>query len=104
EGFRHLEPALERTYGTALARVEHVVRGPQAEQDDRPDQVVEMALVAQLEGAERKRRDAGQAGVAAEEIEVAEQKVEADSPGDGRKRQEVPFHAQGDEAEEQCEH
>ena len=40
-------------------------------------------------------------GVPAEELEVAEQEIEADAPGDRRERQVVPLHPQRDEAEEQ---
>ena len=39
--------------------------------------------------------------MAAEELDVAEEEVEADAPGDGAERQVVAAHAQGDGAEEQ---
>ncbi|MPM85705.1 hypothetical protein SDC9_132786 [bioreactor metagenome] len=39
--------------------------------------------------------------MAAEEFDVAEQKIEADTPGDGAQRQVVAAHAQGNEPERQ---
>ncbi len=48
EGLGHFQPALERAHRPARPRVEQIVGRPQADQHDQPDQVVDMALVAQF--------------------------------------------------------
>ena len=75
------------------------MRHPQRGERNHPDQIAEVTLVAKLEASDRQRRDSGHAGVAAEELQVAEQVIQADAPGDRRQRQIVAPHAQGDEAQ-----
>jgi TATA-binding protein-associated factor Taf7 len=97
----HHRAALERADRAALARIEQVAGWPDGEQHEGPDQVVELAAWTSVPAEQRDRRNAGDAGVAAEELDIAEQEIEADAPGDGAQRQVVPAHAQRDEAEEE---
>ena len=101
ERLGHVEPCLERADRAARTRVEQVAHRPQRREHDDPDQPAHSPLVLELDAGKRQRRDAGEAGVTAEEIEVAEQEEEADPPRDRRQRQEVAAHPQRDEAERQ---
>ncbi len=97
----HQRTALECADRAAGTRVEQVAGQPHRGEQHHPDQVVEMAAVAQLETAEAQWRYAADAGMAAEELEVAEQEIQRDAPGDRAERQIVPRQAQGEQAEQQ---
>src|ERR1700738_1118616 len=56
--------------------------------------------VNQRKGADRQRRDAGDAVVAAEEFELAEQIEQPEAPGDGAERQIMGGQPHRDEAEQ----
>ena len=58
-------------------------------------------LVLELESRDGERGNAGHARVPAENLEIAEDVVEADAPRDGRERKVVSLHPQRDESEEQ---
>jgi hypothetical protein len=92
--------APQRADGAAGARVQEV-RGEQcANQHREPDRVIDRAGVDHLERADRQRRDAGDAVIAAEEFELAEEVEQAEPPGDGAERQIVAGQPHGDEAEQ----
>ena len=95
----HHRPALESADRATLARIEQVADGQDGEQHDDPDQVIKLATRLEFPAEQRHRRNAGNAGVAAEEFDVAEQEIQADAPGDGTQRQVMATHAQRDEAE-----
>ena len=103
EGLGHLEVAAQRADGASRTRIEQVARRPQRHEREAPDQEVVVALVPQLEAEEVERGNAGESRVAAEELEIAEQKREADAPRDRRERKVVAFHPQRDEAEAERE-
>ena len=90
----HRRAALDRAQGAAGARVEQVRDRHRGQDDDDPEQVEEAAPGAERDAEERQRRDAEQAVVLAEEVEVAEQVEQAQAPGDRRQRQVVARHAQ----------
>ena len=54
-----------------------------------PDQIIDRVGALERQRADRDRRHAGDAVVAAERVHVAEQKVDRQAPGDGAERQEV---------------
>ena len=97
----HHRAALERADGAAHARVEQVADAEHGEQDNGPDEVEELLARLQFQPEQIDRRDAGDAGVAAQKFDVAEQVVQADPPGNRAERQVMPAHAQGDEAQRQ---
>ena len=99
ESLGHFQATFESTNRATGSGIEEIARHPQARERDRPDQVVEEALVAKFQSKEVKGRNACQAGIAAKEIHVAEHVVEADAPGDCRQWQVMALHAKSDETE-----
>src|ERR1700690_2524052 len=81
--------APQRADRAAGARVQEVHGEQRAEQDRDPDREIDRSGVDHFERADRKRRDAGDAVIAAEEFELAEQIKQAETPGDGAERQIV---------------
>ena len=65
-----------------------------------PDRVIDRAGIEHLERADRQRRNPGDAVIAAEEFELAEQIKQPDAPGDGAERQIVAGQPHRDEAEQ----
>ena len=95
----HLRAALDRAHRSAGARIEQVGHGERRRQHAGPEQVEEAAAGVELDAEEAERRHAEQAVVLAERLDVAEQVVERQAPGDRRERQVVARHAQRDPAE-----
>ena len=65
-----------------------------------PDRVVDRAGIEHPQRADRQRRDAGNAVIAAEKFELAEEIVEPDAPGDGAERQIMAGQPHRDDAED----
>ena len=103
ESLGHLELAAERPDRASRPRVEQIRRRPQRHHRDGPDQEEVEALVLELEAEQMEHRHAGEARVAAEELDIAEQEIEARAPGDRRERKIVPAHPERDEPEAQRE-
>ena len=82
-----------------VREVQQVHGEQRAEQDRDPDREIDRSGIDHLERADRQRRDAGDAVIAAEEFELAEQIKQAEAPGDGAERQIVTRQPHGDEAE-----
>ena len=80
---------------------EQVAGGDGREQHAGPDHVVDAAAVVEVPAGEVEGRDGGDAVVAVEQLQLAEQEVEADAPGDGAERQVMAGEAHRDEAEHQ---
>src|SRR5690606_38049222 len=99
EGLGHATAASQGPDGPARARIEQVAGGPHGQQHDEPDQVVDVAAVAQRKAQEVDGLDAGDAVVLAQELEVAEQVVQRQAPGDGAQGQIVPGQPKGDGAQ-----
>jgi hypothetical protein len=91
----------QAAHGATLARIEHVLRGYDRRQQRSPDDVEERTAVAQVDAKQIDRGNAINPAVAAEGLQVAEDEVERNAPGDGAQRQEVPRQTQGDEAQGQ---
>ena len=70
-----------------------------ADQHRDPDREIDRAGIDHPERADRQRRNAGNAVIAAEEFELAEQIKQADAPGDGAERQIMSRQPHRDEAE-----
>ena len=87
----------DRAAGTGVQQVHAQQR---ADQHRDPDRVVDRAGIEHLERADRQRRNPGDAVIAAEEFELAEQIEQADAPGDGAERQIVARQPHRDEAEQ----
>ena len=92
--------AAQRADGAAGAGVQKVHAQERADQHRDPDHVVDRAGIQHLERADRQRRNPGDAVIAAEEFELAEQIEQADAPGDGAERQIVAGQPHRDEAEQ----
>ena len=87
------------------ARLSSRLRGGQRGQHHAdPDHGEIEPPVDQLEAAERQRRDAGDAVVAAEQVEIGESVVKAHRPGDGAERQVMAGQPQRDRADRQRRH
>ncbi|KAG0937970.1 hypothetical protein G6F31_015523 [Rhizopus arrhizus] len=79
---RHHAPALERADGAARTRVQQIPRGPQRQQHEHPDQVIDVPAAGQRDAENAERFDAGNAVVLAQPIDIAEQEIERQAPGD----------------------
>ena len=99
EGFGGDVAAPQRADGPAGARVQQVHGQQRGDQHRDPDREIDGAGVDHPKRADRQRRDAGDAVIAAEEFELAEQIEQADAPGDGAERQVMPRQPHRDEAE-----
>ena len=82
EAFDQRIAAAERAHRAADPGVEKVVANEKDRHDDRPDQVIDLPAVDQGERADGDRRNARDAVVAAEPLNVAEQERDRQSPGD----------------------
>ncbi len=87
--FGHYSTAVERADSAARARVQQVLQTDQRHQQDRPDKIKHLAPRIEIDAKQVKRRDAVQAIVFAEELQVAEQKIQRQRPGDRAERQIV---------------
>ncbi len=100
----HHTPALERADGAALARIQQVVHGPDAQQQQHPDEHSQHARRGHVEPEQAERRQAAHPRVAAQRLQVAEDVIQAQTPGDGAQRQVVPRQAQRDRAQQPGDH
>ncbi|MNN60834.1 hypothetical protein D3C81_1760400 [compost metagenome] len=100
-GLGHQLAALERADGPAFAGVEEVLGDQHGDQQQGPDQVVDLLALIQLPAQQRDRRQAADAGMAAEGFQGAEQVVERQAPGDGAQRQVVAGELQRQRAQQQ---
>ena len=94
--------ATQRANGAPGARVEQVVRGNGRQQHARPDHVVDAAAVVEVPAGDVEWRDGRDAVVAMEQLELAEQEVQAQAPGDGAERQVVARQAHRRQAEQRA--
>ncbi len=101
EGLRGNRAAAQRADGAAGAGVEQVVGGDGRQDHAQPDDVVDAAAVVEVIAGEVEGRDGGDAVVAVEQLQLAEQEIEAQAPGDGAERQVVADEAHGEQAEDQ---
>ena len=93
-------PAPQRADRAAGAGIQQV-HGQQCRDQHRdPDREIDRAGIEHPEIADRERRDAGDAVIAAEEFQLAEQIKQADAPGDGAERQIVAGQPHRDDAEQ----
>ena len=97
----HHAAAAQAADRAAGARVEQVLDREQRGDHEHPDQVVVLAPGVERQAEDREPGHAGHPGLAAEELEIAEEVVEADAPGDRAERQVVAREAQRDRAEEE---
>src|SRR5262249_41620313 len=90
----HGDAAAQAADGAALAAIKEVAaeQHPAAEQGR--DEEIIRGGIGEREGPERDRRDTGEPAVAAERVDVAEQKEDRDAPGDGAQRQEMSAEPQ----------
>ena len=95
----HHAARLERADGTPLAGVEQVVQHPQREQQHGPDHHAQHARGGERPRPDGERRHPGDAGVSAQHLEIAEQVVQAEAPGDGAQGQVVARQLQRDRTE-----
>ena len=100
EAFDQRIAAAKRAHRAADAGVEQVVADEQDRHDDRPDQEIDLPALDQGERADRDRRNARDAVMLTEAIDVAEQERDRQSPGDRAQRQEVAAQAQRHEAQD----
>ncbi len=82
----------------AGARVQQVHGEQRCDQHRDPDREIDRSGVEHLQRADRQWRDTGDAVIATEELELAEQIEQADAPGDGAERQIVTRQPYRDEA------
>ena len=75
-------------------------RQQRADEDGDPDREIDRTGIEHFPRADRQRRNAGNAIIAAEEFQLAEQVEQADAPGDGAERQIVARQTHGDDAEQ----
>ncbi len=93
--------AAQRADGTARAGIEQVVGGDGGQDHAGPDDIVDAAAVVEIVAGEVEGRDGGDAVVAVEQLQLAEQEIEAEAPGDGAERQVVTGQAHRGQAQHQ---
>ncbi|MNI31721.1 hypothetical protein D3C73_856110 [compost metagenome] len=99
-GFRHARAALQGADGAARTRIEQVAGGPQRQQHEYPDQVINVAAAGQGQAEDADGFNAGNAVVLAQPVDIAEQEVQRQAPRNGAQRQVVAGQAQGDRAQQ----
>src|SRR5690606_15060591 len=99
EGFGHAASAFQGAYGAAGAGIQQVARCQHGQQDEDPDQVIDMATLAQRETEEFDGRDAGDAVILAQEFKIAEQVIQRQAPGYGAQLQVMAGQPQRDGAQ-----
>ena len=99
ERFAGNMPAPQRADGAAGAGIQQVHGQQRREQHGDPDCEIDRAGIEHPEAADAQRRKAGNAVIAAEEFELAEQIKQPDAPGDGAERQIMARQPHRDEAE-----
>ncbi|ETH82122.1 hypothetical protein L559_2967 [Bordetella pertussis STO1-CHOC-0017] len=100
----HAGAALQGADGAARTRIEQVARRPQRQQHEHPDQVVNMASAGQRPAEQADGLDAGDAVMLAEPVQVAEQVIQREPPGDGAQRQIMPRQPQRDQPQQERHH
>ena len=93
-------PAPQRADRAAGAGVQQVHGQQRRDQHRDPDREIDRAGIEHPEIADRERRDAGDAVIAAEEFQLAEQIKQPDAPGDGAERQIMAGQPHRDDAEQ----
>src|SRR5690606_1391065 len=93
EGFSRCRPATQGTNSSSDTRVQQVSSAKGQKQNERPDHVVHGRGVKEAMPRDFERRNTGDAIVPAEEIELAEEIIECDAPGDRAERQIVTGQA-----------
>ena len=94
EAFHHGDAAAQAADGAALARVEQVPAQQHDDAEQPPDEEVDRGGAGERDRSDRDRRNAGQPAVAPERIDVAEQEIDGNAPGDRAQRQEVTAEPQ----------
>ena len=100
KGFGRDVAATQRADGAAGAGIQQVHGQQRRDQHRRPDHEIDRARAQHPCVADRQRRDRGDAVIAADEFQLAEQIEQADAPGDGAERQIVAGQPHGDDAED----
>ena len=111
-GFRHDLAALERANRSAFPRIQQVVEQPHGQQHHHPDHHTNRARRRQIKPRDLDGRNAGQAGLAAQKLHIAEQVVQTQAPGNRaqwqivalqlhRDRAQHPGHDEGDDKAQQ---
>ena len=92
--------APQRADRAAGAGIQQVHGQQRRDENPDPDRKIDRAGIEHFEIADRERRDARDAVIAAEEFQLAEQIEQADAPGDGAERQIVAGQPHRDDAEQ----
>ncbi len=100
KGFGGDMAAPQRSDRAAGARIQQVHAQQRRDQHRDPDRIIDRASIEHLERADRQRRNPGDAVIAAEEFELAEQIEQADAPGDGAERQIMARQPHRDDTEQ----
>ncbi len=96
----HHHAAAQAANGAAFTRVEQVRDQNGRCRKHAPDQIIDCIIRRERHWPDRDRRYAGDAIVAAERFQIAEQKIDRQSPGNGAERQEMSAEPKRDCAEQ----
>ena len=91
---RQCDAAAQAADRPSLARVQQVRAEQHGPAEQRPDQIVAGDGTVERQRPQRDRRDARYAVVQPDRLDVAEEKVDRDAPGNGAERQEMAAEPQ----------